>query len=155
VETCVGIGIGKGNFVSRPTRDPFFKLTVGDDRVSGRKREYPVRVGGALDPRPRQCRRTAVRVPLLGVLEAEQACRKHCPIVPTCLEFDEPSGITVTSLFPHFVDAQQSGMRGLTVGWYAIDQDGEIVSGPYRGRNECAISIAQSPDGAPALWSRP
>jgi hypothetical protein len=43
----------------------------------------------------------------------------------------------------------------LPMGAYAIDQDGEIVSGPYRGRNECAISIAQFPDGAPALWSRP
>jgi hypothetical protein len=62
---------------------------------------------------------------------------------------------TVTSLFPHFVEAQQSAKRGLNVGWYAMDQDGEIVTGPYRGRNECAISIAQSPDGAPALWSRP
>jgi hypothetical protein len=61
----------------------------------------------------------------------------------------------VTSLFPHFVDAQQSAMRGLNVGWYAIDQDGEIASGPYRGRNECAVSIAQFPNDAPALWSRP
>ena len=63
--------------------------------------------------------------------------------------------VTVTSLFPHFVDAQQSAMRGLNIGWYAIDQDGEIASGPYRGRNECVISIGQSPNGAPALWSRP
>ena len=59
--------------------------------------------------------------------------------------------VTVTSLFPHFVDAQQSAMRGLNIGWYAIDQDGEIASGPYRGRNECVISIGQSPNGAPAL----
>ena len=68
---------------------------------------------------------------------------------------DETLGITVISLFPHFVDAQQSAMRGLHIGWYAIDQDGEIASGPYRGRNECVISIGQSPNGAPALWSRP
>jgi len=68
---------------------------------------------------------------------------------------DETLAITVTSLFPHFVDAQQSAMRGLNIGWYAIDQDGEIASGPYRGRNECVIGIGQSPNGAPALWSRP
>jgi hypothetical protein len=37
--------------------------------------------------------------------------------------------VTVTSLFPHFVDAQQSAMRGLNIGWYAIDQDGEIARG--------------------------
>ena len=59
--------------------------------------------------------------------------------------------VTVTSLFPHFVDAQQSAMRGLNIGWYAIDQDGEIASGPYRGRNECVISIGQSPIGAASL----
>jgi len=67
---------------------------------------------------------------------------------------DETLGIAVTSLFPHFVDAQQSAIRGLHIFWY-IDQDGEIASGPYRGRNECVISIGQSPNGAPALWSRP
>ena len=55
----------------------------------------------------------------------------------------------MTSLFPHFVDAQQSAMRGLHIFWH-IDQDGEIASGPYRGRNECVISIGQSPNGAPA-----
>jgi hypothetical protein len=63
---------------------------------------------------------------------------------------DETSGVTVTSLFPHFVDAQQSAMRGLNIGWYAIDQDGEIASGPYRGRNECVIGIGQSPNGSGA-----
>ena len=88
-------------------------------------------------------------------LTAEQACRKRCPIVPIYPQFDAPPGITVTSLFPHFVDAQQSAMQGLNVGWYAIDQDGGIASGPDRGRNECAISIAQSPNDAPALCSRP
>jgi hypothetical protein len=88
-------------------------------------------------------------------LEAGQACRKRFLTVPICLEFDAPPGITVTSLFPHFVDVQQSAMRGLNVGWYAIDQDGEIASGPYRGRNECIVSITQFLNDAPALWSRP
>ena len=63
----------------------------------------------------------------------------------------EMPGITVTSLFPHYVDAQQSAMRGLHIGWYAMDEDGEIASGPYCGRNECAISIASAPNNAPAL----
>ena len=61
----------------------------------------------------------------------------------------------VSTLFPHFVDAQQSAMRGLRIGWYAMDQDGEIASGPYRGRSECVMGIAESPDAAPALWGRP
>jgi hypothetical protein len=90
-------------------------------------------------------------------LEAEQVFPKHSAKCsrPIYDRLDETLGITVTSLFPHFVDAQQSAMRGLHIGWYAIDQDGEIASGPYRGRNECVISIGQSPNGAPALWSRP
>jgi hypothetical protein len=63
----------------------------------------------------------------------------------------------VNGLFPHYVDAQQAGMRGLNVGWYAIDQEGDIASGPYRGRSECVRKIAQSPNGtsAPHLWRRP
>jgi hypothetical protein len=88
-------------------------------------------------------------------LKAEQACRKCRLIVPICWEFDEPPGITVTSLFPHYVDAQQSAMRGLAIGWYVMDPDGEIASGPYRGRNECVISITLFPNDSPALWSRP
>jgi hypothetical protein len=63
----------------------------------------------------------------------------------------------MSSLFPHYVDAQQAGMRGLNVGWYAIDQEGDIASGPYRGRSECVNSIAQSAKRtvAPQLWRRP
>jgi hypothetical protein len=45
----------------------------------------------------------------------------------------------VNCLFPHYVDAQQAGMRGLNVGCYAIDQEGDIASAlsrPQRMREE-------------------
>ena len=76
---------------------------------------------------------------------------KHCRSRLYVPEFDEPPGTNVTSLFPHFIDARQSAMRGLDIGWYAMDEDGEIASGPFRGRNECAISITQVSERRPCF----
>lgn len=95
-----------------------------------------------------------------NALRAEQAFRKCARVTAPLAPYASRSinlsvGLHVSSLFPHYVDAQQSAMRGLNVGWYAIDQDGEIVSGPYGGRKECIVGITQFPNDAPALWSWP
>jgi hypothetical protein len=60
-------------------------------------------------------------------------------------------------LFPRYVDEAQSRMRGLKVGWYAIDNEGDIASGPYPSRDECIARIEHTPDAAivPLLWRRP
>jgi hypothetical protein len=60
-------------------------------------------------------------------------------------------------LFPHHVDEGQSRTRGLKVGWYAIDNEGDIASGPYQTRDECVARIERTSDAAivPFLWRRP
>ena len=60
-------------------------------------------------------------------------------------------------LFPHHVDEGRSRTRGLKVGWYAIDNEGDIASGPYQTRDECAERIERTSDAAivPFLWRRP
>jgi hypothetical protein len=60
-------------------------------------------------------------------------------------------------LFPHYVDEGRSRMRGLKVGWYAIDNEGDIASGPYPTRGECVERIEHTADAAivPLLWRRP
>jgi hypothetical protein len=65
--------------------------------------------------------------------------------------------IGFSRLFPRYVDEAQSKMRGLKVGWYAIDNEGDIASGPYPSRDECIARIEQTPDAAivPLLWRRP
>lgn len=83
----------------------------------------------------------------------------------TC--FDTPETLTrsvpcdrgygFSRLFPLFVGERQSTMRGLQVGWYAIDNEGAIVAGPYPSRDECVERIGKAPDAAivPDLWRRP
>ena len=60
--------------------------------------------------------------------------------------------VTVTSLFPHFVDAQQSAMRGLNIGWYAIDQDGEITRGLIAAATNAMLLVSASLRMAPPLF---
>ena len=64
--------------------------------------------------------------------------------------------IGFSRLFPRYVDEAQSRMRGLQVGWYAIDNEGDIASGPYQTRDECVDRIEQTPEAiVPLLWRRP
>ena len=44
-------------------------------------------------------------------------------------------GIPVT--VPHYVSENKSDMRGIKPGWYAMDDDGNLVSGPFSSREEC------------------
>jgi hypothetical protein len=44
---------------------------------------------------------------------------------------------------PHFINDDRSDMRGIKPGWYAIDDDGNISSGPFSSREQCLIRITQ------------
>jgi hypothetical protein len=75
------------------------------------------------------------------------------------LVLDAPSvaGLRFSRLFPRFVGESQSRMRGLPVGWYAVDNEGAVAAGPYPSRDQCLERIDQAPDAAivPDLWRRP
>jgi hypothetical protein len=38
---------------------------------------------------------------------------------------------------PHYIGEAKSDMRGIKPGWYAMDNDGNLVSGPFSSREEC------------------
>jgi len=44
---------------------------------------------------------------------------------------------------PHYISEDKSGMRGIRPGWYAIEDDGNISSGPFSSRQECVKRITQ------------
>jgi hypothetical protein len=44
---------------------------------------------------------------------------------------------------PHYLNAQQSGHRGVVEGWYALDRDGEPSFGPFSTREGCLSRINQ------------
>ena len=44
---------------------------------------------------------------------------------------------------PHFINDDKSEMRGIKTGWYAIEDDGNLSSGPFSSREQCLIRVAQ------------
>ena len=48
---------------------------------------------------------------------------------------------------PHYVNEDKSDMRGIKPGWYAIEDDGNISSGPFSSHQECVKRIASPTNG--------
>jgi hypothetical protein len=38
---------------------------------------------------------------------------------------------------PHYINENQSDMRGIKDGWYAMEEVGNLVAGPFSSREEC------------------
>jgi hypothetical protein len=56
----------------------------------------------------------------------------------------------LTVIAPHYISEHKSDMRGIKPGWYAIEGDGNISSGPFASRHECVERIAQPTNGTVA-----
>ena len=65
------------------------------------------------------------------------------------------SSATMTVL--HYISENQSDMRGIKHGWYAIEDDGKLSSGPFPSFEECLTEISQPVNGtmAPKLQQGP
>jgi hypothetical protein len=63
----------------------------------------------------------------------------------------------LTVIAPHYISEHKSDMRGIKAGWYAIEGDGNIFSGPFASREECVERLVQPTDGmmAPVLQRKP
>jgi hypothetical protein len=44
---------------------------------------------------------------------------------------------------PHYIGENKSDMRGIKSGWYAIEDDGNLSSGPFSSLEECVERITQ------------
>ena len=42
---------------------------------------------------------------------------------------------------PHYISENKSDMRGIKPAWYAIEDDGNLSSGPFSSREECVNRI--------------
>jgi len=58
---------------------------------------------------------------------------------------------------PHFINDDRSEMRGIKSGWYAVDDNGNLSSGPFSSRELCIIGFTRpTSDPLPSeLRSRP
>jgi hypothetical protein len=48
---------------------------------------------------------------------------------------------------PHYISEDKSDMRGIKHGWYAVEDDGNLSSGPFSSREECIKKITQPTNG--------
>jgi len=48
---------------------------------------------------------------------------------------------------PHYISEDKSDMRGIKHGWYAIEDDGNLSSGPFSSREEGVKRITQPTNG--------
>jgi hypothetical protein len=44
---------------------------------------------------------------------------------------------------PSYINDDKSDVRGIKPGWYAIEDDGNLSSGPFSSREECVKRITQ------------
>ena len=56
---------------------------------------------------------------------------------------------------PHFINDDNSEMRGIKSGWYAIDDDGNLSSGPFSSYEQCLIRISQPTKEVTSSEERP
>ena len=55
---------------------------------------------------------------------------------------------TTTVTAPHYIGDDNADCRGIKPGWYAIEDDGNLSSGPFSSREECVKRITQPTNGA-------
>jgi hypothetical protein len=51
---------------------------------------------------------------------------------------------------PHYISENKSDMRGIKHGWYAIEDDGNLSSGPFPSFEACVMKISQPANGTMA-----
>jgi hypothetical protein len=49
--------------------------------------------------------------------------------------------------YPHYISEDKSDMRGIKHGWYAVEDNGNLSSGPFASREECITRITQPTNG--------
>jgi hypothetical protein len=50
---------------------------------------------------------------------------------------------SVGATVPYYIGETKSDMRGIKPGWYGIEADGNLFSGPFSSPEECVKSITQ------------
>jgi hypothetical protein len=52
----------------------------------------------------------------------------------------------VAELVSHYIDEVQLDRRGVKEGWYAMDESGQLTSGPFPNRESCPRSCRRRVD---------
>jgi hypothetical protein len=57
---------------------------------------------------------------------------------------EDAEGARRASAVPHFISEDKSDIRGIKSGWYAMNNDGNLVGGPLATYEKCAEGISAS-----------
>ena len=49
---------------------------------------------------------------------------------------------------PQYINEDKSEMRGIKPGWYAMEDDGSLSSGPFSSRPECVSVDTEETNGS-------
>jgi hypothetical protein len=49
-------------------------------------------------------------------------------------------------IVPRYIGENESDMRSIQCGWYAIEDDGDLFYGPFSNREKCVRRITQPTD---------
>ena len=61
----------------------------------------------------------------------------------------------MTESNPHYINERLSDLRAVKEGWYATDEHGNLLLGPFSNREKCVEKISQSVKGAAPFESSP
>jgi hypothetical protein len=56
---------------------------------------------------------------------------------------------------PHYFNEDRSNMRRIKSGWYVMDDDGNLSSGPFPSHEECLSRLTQPTNGSTPSNLRP
>jgi hypothetical protein len=110
----------------------------------------------------------AALVPSVGtmMLQIKSLVREQVPmrrpglrasLTDPCVSSQGKENSSATMTVPHYISESQSDMRGIKHGWYTIEDDGKLSSGPFPSFEECLTEISQLANGtlAPNLQQGP
>ena len=55
---------------------------------------------------------------------------------------------------PHYINERQSDLRAVKEGWYATDEHGILLFGPFSNQEKCLTRMSQSVKWSSALETR-
>jgi hypothetical protein len=62
---------------------------------------------------------------------------------------------SATMTVPHYIGENESDMRGIRCGWYAIEDDGDLFSGPFSKKCVKRITLPTNETRASKLQQLP
>jgi hypothetical protein len=72
---------------------------------------------------------------------------EHCLRPPALIEGESHASSSATMTVPYYISEDKSDMRGIKRGWYAMEDDGDLSSGPFSSHEECVSGIIRPTNG--------